>query len=275
MSRKPWMKFYPADWRSDPRLRMCSLAARGLWIELCALMHEAEPYGHLIVAGVVPSIKQIASLVGVRAVKDELAELESAGVFSRREDGALYSRRMVRDNAKALADIANGKGGGNPKLRRDDNSPVNPPDKAQTLDATARRYIPESSIPSASDSDPPQARKRSRRVAGSGSGERQSESGKWRTQAERDDYAQAEIVKRLVPPRGVEPWTVMAKAEDPNDSDHDACVSLVLAAAKAAGVGWISPAERRRRGRPGAPRDASQPSGLTDDLDPPAFLRRA
>lgn len=37
----PWLKFYPTDWRSDPALKMCSLAARGLWIEMIALMHEA------------------------------------------------------------------------------------------------------------------------------------------------------------------------------------------------------------------------------------------
>jgi hypothetical protein len=127
VSRKPWMKFYPADWRADPRLRMCSLAARGLWIELCSLMHEAERYGHLVVAGVVPSPRQIASLVGVRDVRAELEELEAAGVFSKTEDGTIYSRRMVRDNAKALADEENGKGGGNPKLRGQDNGGVNPP----------------------------------------------------------------------------------------------------------------------------------------------------
>ena len=37
---RPWMKWYPADWRSDPGLRMCSFAARGLWADLLALMHE-------------------------------------------------------------------------------------------------------------------------------------------------------------------------------------------------------------------------------------------
>jgi hypothetical protein len=45
------MKFYPSDWRSDPMLRLCSLAARGLWMEMMCLMHEAEPYGSLLVNG--------------------------------------------------------------------------------------------------------------------------------------------------------------------------------------------------------------------------------
>ena len=45
----PWMKFYTADWRSDPALRMCSMAARGLWVEMICLMHEATPYGQLLI----------------------------------------------------------------------------------------------------------------------------------------------------------------------------------------------------------------------------------
>jgi len=32
MKRKnPWVTFYPTDWRADPGLRHCSLAARGRW----------------------------------------------------------------------------------------------------------------------------------------------------------------------------------------------------------------------------------------------------
>ena len=51
MSKRPWMKFYPADWRAEPSLRFTSLAARGLWIEMLALMHEATPRGSLLVKG--------------------------------------------------------------------------------------------------------------------------------------------------------------------------------------------------------------------------------
>jgi hypothetical protein len=142
--RKPWMKWYPADWR-DPRLRMCSLAARGLWIDLLSYMHEAEPYGHLVVADVSPSPEQIAQLVGIAApvVRKALVELEAAGVFSRTEEGVIYSRRMVRDKAKADADSDNGKRGGNPKLARPDNPAeemgVNPPHKAQRLEARSQK----------------------------------------------------------------------------------------------------------------------------------------
>jgi hypothetical protein len=30
---------------------MCSIGARGLWMEMMCIMHEGEPYGHLLVSG--------------------------------------------------------------------------------------------------------------------------------------------------------------------------------------------------------------------------------
>jgi 5-methylcytosine-specific restriction endonuclease McrA len=99
----PWMKFYPSDWRSDPALRSCPIAARGLWIEMMAIMHEAEPYGSLLVKGKRVDKKQLAALVGVpeRECTVLLLELEGFGVFARDTDGTIYSRRMRRDHAKA------------------------------------------------------------------------------------------------------------------------------------------------------------------------------
>jgi hypothetical protein len=129
----PWMKFYPADWRSDPMLRLCSLAARGLWAEMICLMHEAEPYGSLLVNGKRIDRKQLSRLVGV-AEKECTAlmmELEVNGVFSRDPDGVIYSRRMRRDKAKADRDKVNGKGGGNPNLMASVNAGVNPQVKGQ------------------------------------------------------------------------------------------------------------------------------------------------
>jgi DNA-binding transcriptional ArsR family regulator len=129
---KPWLKFFPADWRSDPALRMCSLTARGLWMEMLALMHEAEPYGHLLVKGQPVSERQLSLLVGapLRTVSTHLSELRQAGVFDE-ENGVIVSRRMVRDYIKALTDKNNGKNGGNPNLTRKAEEGVNPPDKGE------------------------------------------------------------------------------------------------------------------------------------------------
>ena len=130
--KQPWLKFFPSDWRADPALRMCSLAARGLWIEMLCLMHEARPHGSLLVNGKPVTAARLANLVGggVAEVEGFLAELEEAGVFSRDADGALYSRRMRRDEERAAVNRVNGRAGGNPSLKAAVNPPVNPVDKA-------------------------------------------------------------------------------------------------------------------------------------------------
>lgn len=128
MASAPWLKFYPTDWQSDPALRMCSLAARGLWQEMLCIMHKAEPYGSLVVNGKAIGPKQLAILSGApaREVETCLAEQEEHGVFSRDANGTIYSRRMRRDREKAERDKANGKGGGNPDLVGPRDDTVNP-----------------------------------------------------------------------------------------------------------------------------------------------------
>jgi hypothetical protein len=91
------MKFYTTDWRADPALRMCSMAARGLWIEMICLMHEAEPYGHLLVNGQAVTDAQLASLTGIplAELNQYMAELEQMGLFSRTKKGVIYSPDMA------------------------------------------------------------------------------------------------------------------------------------------------------------------------------------
>lgn len=135
------MKFYPSDWRSDAMLRLCSSGARGLWVEMMCIMHEAEQYGSLLVNGKRIDKKQLAGLAGLpeKDCTSFLLELEGNGVFSRDEDGTIYSRRMRRDHEKAIKDKNNGKRGGNPKITEGVNPPDNGEDKAHIPDATARK----------------------------------------------------------------------------------------------------------------------------------------
>lgn len=114
MSRQPWFKFFPTDWRADPQLRMCSLAARGLWIEILGIMHEADERGLLTVNGIAVTAKQVAVLVGCSEAEagHHLNELEQAGVFSRKKNGMIYSRRMERDENLSRKNRENGKKGG-------------------------------------------------------------------------------------------------------------------------------------------------------------------
>lgn len=148
-SLRPWMKFYPSDWRADPKLRMCGLAARGLWMDMLALMHEAEPYGYLVINGMAPDARQLGSIIGApgNEVGRLLRELDSAGVFSRNDAGLIYSRRMVRDKAKLEQDREYGKRGGNPHVKQGqnggDNGGVNPTgnggDKAHKPEARVQK----------------------------------------------------------------------------------------------------------------------------------------
>lgn len=137
-----WSKWWWQDHRNDPAVRMCRLAARALWIEMLGLMFEAD--GYLLVNGKQPSTHQLAMLVGAmeREVVPLLVELEDAGVFSRAEDGTIYSRRMVRDAEASAQAKAWGSRGGNPKLNPKPNGGVNPPHNPQDNAHLKRRDKP-------------------------------------------------------------------------------------------------------------------------------------
>ena len=108
MARQPFLKFFPKDWLSDSGLRLCSLAARGLWIDLLALMADAPEYGVLPFSEAeAPSIIANACGGASAQIKALLAELKSRGVYSVRSDGAIVSRRLLRDHAayRAMSDL--------------------------------------------------------------------------------------------------------------------------------------------------------------------------
>lgn len=148
-TKSPWMKWYPSDWRADPLVRACSPVSRYVWMEMIGLMHEAEPYGHLVLAGRAVDYSTLAALIGMDAgeVKRAVKELESRGVFSRTDGGVIFSRRMIRDENRRKKLSENGSKGGNPSLKKQqvrdgldnqkdiqmDNQPVFP--RSQKLEA--------------------------------------------------------------------------------------------------------------------------------------------
>lgn len=121
------MKFYPGDWRADPLLRSCEPISRYVWLEMIGLMHEAEPYGHLVFAGrpMTPGMLARNIAVDTADVESALSELEAMGVFSRTKDGIIFSRRMVRDEQKHRKASNFGKRGVKAKtLKEKDNIPT-------------------------------------------------------------------------------------------------------------------------------------------------------
>jgi hypothetical protein len=130
----PWFKFYPADWKADDQLKLCSASARGLWVEMLCICHHATPYGHLLINGQPPTDTQLSVLTGIalEEITRLMGELQTREIFSRTAKGVIYSRKMVRDAQKASEGRKYGKKGGNPKLCKDsEKSPtLNPKDKA-------------------------------------------------------------------------------------------------------------------------------------------------
>jgi len=152
--KRPSFQFYPADWRKDAALQSCSMAAQGLWINLMCIAHECEPYGHLVVNGKPMLPAQIARLVGLSAKECErlLDELLDAGVSASNQEGAFYSRRMVRDEevrnrraegGKAGSEFGklgaeHGRKGGRPRKETGDKKPpFNPPPSSSSSSSTS------------------------------------------------------------------------------------------------------------------------------------------
>ena len=103
MANHRFIPFWPQDFTDDEALNECSLEARGLWVYMLCMAHKGEPYGHLTVNERPATVGQIAKKSGIPPKKCEklLSELETHRVFSRTDDGVIYSRRMVRDHRKS------------------------------------------------------------------------------------------------------------------------------------------------------------------------------
>ena len=99
MTEHRWSKFWWADWMRDPSLRSCSVAARGLWMDMLAIAFDGTPRGHVTIGRNPATPKQLATIAGIteKQCTALLAELEQSEVFSRTDAGAIFSRRMVRD----------------------------------------------------------------------------------------------------------------------------------------------------------------------------------
>lgn len=99
--RRPAFQMYPSEWLADPELNACCLAARGLWISACCVMHECKPYGHLTVNNRAMTDAEAATQCKARLqdYKKYMAELLTKGVAKRNGAGIIYSRRMVKDEA--------------------------------------------------------------------------------------------------------------------------------------------------------------------------------
>lgn len=135
--KRPSFQFYPSDWLRDTALRSCSTGARGLWMDMICFMHEGKPYGHLKVGDKVILPSNLARMVGetLEVVEGWLFELSQAGVYEINEEGAIYSKRMIRDENLRQIRAAGGSKGGNPALM--DKGKVNLEDKQKSTPSSS------------------------------------------------------------------------------------------------------------------------------------------
>lgn len=120
-------RWFWSDWMSDPGLRACSYAARGLWKDmLCIAGSNKAEYGYVSLNGKKLDPEGLAKMTnGTREeVAPLLAELLSKGVYSVDRRGVIYCRRMIR----AEKNRRNGRLGGNPNLLKQEEKqkPVQP-----------------------------------------------------------------------------------------------------------------------------------------------------
>ena len=115
----PAIQFYPGDWHKDQGVQALDLAQRGAWFELLLMMHDSDERGVLLVNGQPMPDAVIARRLGLdnQTANQILTTLLTYGVASRRgSDGALFCRRMVKDENLRQIRTAAGKKGGNPRL---------------------------------------------------------------------------------------------------------------------------------------------------------------
>ncbi|MFW6132182.1 MAG: hypothetical protein ACOC5F_06270 [Candidatus Aminicenantaceae bacterium] len=115
--KNPWTKWFWQDWLADTNIKASSLAAKGLWIEMLAIMSKSEKKGFLLINGKQIKSKLLAKLVGEDEVivEELLNELKENGVYSIDESGVIYCRRMARETKLSKIRSEAGKLGGRPK----------------------------------------------------------------------------------------------------------------------------------------------------------------
>ena len=115
----PALQFYPGDWHKDQGVQALDLEQRGAWFELLLMMHDSDERGVLLVNGQPMPEAVIARRLGLvnQTANQIITTLLQYGVASRREsDGALFCRRMVKDEKLRLLRTEAGRKGGNPHL---------------------------------------------------------------------------------------------------------------------------------------------------------------
>lgn len=124
MSKKPYMPFYIGDYKKDITVQSLDRYERNIWLDLMCLMWESSERGYLTINGKPMSHEAIARAIGEdnQNFKICLTKILDNGCFNVREDGAIFSRRMVRESEISVKRSISGSQGGNPNLLKQNSS---------------------------------------------------------------------------------------------------------------------------------------------------------
>lgn len=136
------MPFYTGDWLRCPELRVLPPDVRGLWMDMLCYMWESVERGVMVMPNGQPCTKDdVVRIIGTDSSgsTDWLDVLIDNKVCEVREDGAIYSRRMVKDNLiSEKRRLAGKKGGESTKAKvftpKMEATPPNPPQQPEITD---------------------------------------------------------------------------------------------------------------------------------------------
>ena len=127
---KPWKKWWVRDWMQDTR--SLSVPARALLADLYCLGHLGEPYGHVTRNGLPVDEEELAKTCRVKltVIQEALEELfEQKHVRKDEVTRALMVEKLCDEERARLESVAQGRRGGNPRLKGGDKGGDNPPVK--------------------------------------------------------------------------------------------------------------------------------------------------
>ena len=104
-NKAPGFWFYPGDYERD--VQVLSLSSQGLWMRMLCWAGGNESHRGFIElqSGEPMTEEDISSKVGrpIKAVRDCLAEMKRAGIFSIDSRGCIFNRRMARESSISVA----------------------------------------------------------------------------------------------------------------------------------------------------------------------------
>lgn len=131
--RNKWFKFDAETWLSDPKLKMVSYAAQGLWVDIICLCHISEKYGYLTVNGQkMDEIRLRSCLKPAKRWTEYFQELVENNIIRIDAEGYYYCHKLLKDREFQKMQSEFGKKGGNPTLKGSLNPTLKPESESES-----------------------------------------------------------------------------------------------------------------------------------------------